>query len=85
MHILWGSAPKWANYLAQDFDGHWFWYQFRPLLRVGSKYWTENLRKGAIQLAQRHPRRTVVETFPYSLEERPNFKKGRHCERKKRS
>lgn len=24
------DAPKWAEWLAQDSDGSWHWYEFRP-------------------------------------------------------
>lgn len=26
----WKDAPEWANYLAMDRDGQWFWYEERP-------------------------------------------------------
>ena len=26
----WDSAPEWANWLAQDSDGRWFWYELEP-------------------------------------------------------
>jgi hypothetical protein len=26
----WSIAPEWANYLAQDRDGSWHWYQDEP-------------------------------------------------------
>lgn len=26
----WSEAPVWANFLAQDADGRWFWYERRP-------------------------------------------------------
>ena len=28
----WKDAPEWANYLAMDEDGQWFWYENRPKL-----------------------------------------------------
>lgn len=27
----WDSAPEWANYLAMDEDGTWWWYQNEPV------------------------------------------------------
>lgn len=27
----WKDAPKWANFLAMDQDGTWFWYENEPL------------------------------------------------------
>ena len=26
----WDDAPKWAQWLAQDSDSSWWWYEFRP-------------------------------------------------------
>lgn len=31
----WKDAPQWANFLAQDESGHWFWYEKEP--RVGAR------------------------------------------------
>ena len=26
----WSDSPAWANYLAQDEEGNWFWYASKP-------------------------------------------------------
>lgn len=26
----WKDAPEWANYLAMDADGYWYWYENLP-------------------------------------------------------
>ena len=26
----WEDAPSWANYLAMNEDGNWFWWEFQP-------------------------------------------------------
>ena len=26
----WTDAPEWADYLAQDADGKWYWYENEP-------------------------------------------------------
>lgn len=26
----WKDAPEWANWLAMDSDGEWYWFQRRP-------------------------------------------------------
>jgi len=26
----WKDAPDWANWLAQDSDGEWFWFEDKP-------------------------------------------------------
>lgn len=30
MKPSWDGAPEWANYLAMDSDGGWYWYQCKP-------------------------------------------------------
>jgi hypothetical protein len=32
----WKDAPKEANYLAQDSDGQWFWYDEKPEYYYGA-------------------------------------------------
>lgn len=27
----WKDAPEWANWMAMDEDGEWFWYEHRPI------------------------------------------------------
>jgi hypothetical protein len=29
----WSTAPEWANYLAQDKFGDWYWYENKPEAR----------------------------------------------------
>lgn len=31
----WKDAPEWAEYLAMDADGTWFWYEQAPTARGG--------------------------------------------------
>ncbi len=28
----WSEAPEWANYVAMDADGEWFWYADKPCI-----------------------------------------------------
>lgn len=28
----WKDAPEWANWVAQDGDGEWWWFQNKPTL-----------------------------------------------------
>jgi hypothetical protein len=37
----WNNAPEWANWCAMDSDGHWFWFENKPLAHSSSafKYW----------------------------------------------
>lgn len=39
----WNDAPDWANWLAQDSDGKWCWYEEKPRVRVGSCYFSPRL------------------------------------------
>ena len=32
----WENAPEWANFLAMDITGDWFWYEFEPELTPDS-------------------------------------------------
>ena len=27
----WNQAPEWANWLAQDADGYWYWFNCKPV------------------------------------------------------
>ena len=36
----WDDAPEWARYLAQDYDGEWYWYKGRPFISsVSWRHW----------------------------------------------
>lgn len=35
----WDDAPEWANYLAVDSCGDWFWYEFEPTNDYAGGYW----------------------------------------------
>jgi hypothetical protein len=30
MQIDWSQAPEWANYVAMDKNGDWYWHQEKP-------------------------------------------------------
>lgn len=36
----WKDAPEWANYLAMDKTGDWYWYENEP--SAGSVDWLSN-------------------------------------------
>lgn len=38
LEIDWSKAPRWADWLARDADGDWYWYVNRPVM--GEKVWT---------------------------------------------
>jgi hypothetical protein len=41
------DAPEWVRYRAQDGDGNWYWYEYRPAL--AEDFWEVN--KGKLQFA----------------------------------
>jgi hypothetical protein len=65
MKTYWVKAPEWANYLAMDECGRWYWYSDRP--RVGRIVW---LRAGGhILVARRIP---IDGDWRETLEKRPH-------------
>jgi hypothetical protein len=36
----WSDAPEWANYLAMDKDGAWYWYELKPVI-VHDNQWAQ--------------------------------------------
>jgi len=36
----WDNAPEWANWLAQDANGDWYWYKERPIPDSRDHIWT---------------------------------------------
>lgn len=61
----WNLAPEWANYLAQDGDGAWWWYENRPKVSKFGPYWTEP--RGKFELAAG----ATYNSWNNSLEVRP--------------
>lgn len=58
----WKDAPEWAEYLAMDSNGAWWWFENEPELQVGT--WRTN--GGQLRRAG-HPQ----VDFRESKEERP--------------
>jgi len=46
----WIDAPEWANYLAQDADGQWYWFEDKPELKRGLALWIN--RSGVAKKAE---------------------------------
>jgi len=44
----WKDAPDWANYLAQDSSGAWYWYNNKPIRCLGA--WDANGQKEKIPI-----------------------------------
>jgi len=47
----WASAPDWANFLAMDADGYWFWYENIPVKK--NDYWYT--RSGSVERCYQVP------------------------------
>lgn len=59
----WKDAPEYANYLAQDGSGAWYWFENQPKLGDGKGWYCEI---GDYEEAY------CVESFPETLEARPS-------------
>lgn len=35
----WKDAPEWAQYLAQDLDGNWYWFSDEPFFQEEHGGW----------------------------------------------
>ena len=42
MKPSWSEAPEWANYLTQDEDGQWYWFEKKPRIWGGDVWWAPN-------------------------------------------
>jgi len=60
----WKNAPEWANYVAMDGDGSWFWFQDKPVL-CNDDVWRS--KTGLIENANLN---TPISS---TLEKRPNI------------
>lgn len=38
----WVSAPEWANYIAMDRDGQWFWFENEPKVDLVERIFRPN-------------------------------------------
>lgn len=59
----WKDAPEWANYLAMDEDGKWYWYEHEPVLM--GRYWT--VKRGSFSYAE------TEQHWAETKEARPTF------------
>ncbi len=65
MKPSWKDAPEWAQYLAMDKDGAWYWYAKEPAL---SGYWYWVVSCGMYELIEKDTSGDWLE----SLEKRPD-------------
>lgn len=66
----WDDAPTWANWLAQDEDGNWHWFESKPYVytdRHGNSMWARH--NGRFRWARRTPNYRI---WGDTLASRPN-------------
>lgn len=63
MKPSWDDAPEWAQWLAVDSDGYWYWYEKKPESETEDCMWVDD--GGKVE-------RAFLEDWRLSLEERPN-------------
>jgi len=61
----WKSAPEWAQWLAQDEDGEWFWFEGQPTDKSCSWQDDANGKVRSAGLSEEN------ETWAFTLEKRP--------------
>lgn len=61
----WNDAPEWANWLAQDHDGKWWWYKSEPFMAAA----VEKFYDGGQYLQVNHGK--VIGNWQDTLEQRP--------------
>jgi hypothetical protein len=64
----WKDAPKWANYLCQDSDGTWSWFEDEPRPQKSSGYFA--VSRGRVKVVD-----TNTENWHKTLEKRKTNKK----------
>ncbi len=59
----WKDAPPWAQFLAMDRDGEWYWFELEPC--EGDESWLRPYGTGNVLLAARDlPWRDTLEPRP---------------------
>ncbi len=64
----WKDAPKWANWLAQDANGDWYWYKEKPEPDSANHIWHIVAKFG---YKYRRALMPYVEKWYHTLESRP--------------
>lgn len=65
----WEDAPDWAEWLAQDKDGEWYWYEQKP--SRCETYWKQVYYSTRFMLAGQQPTQDLDQDWADSLERRP--------------
>lgn len=48
----WSEAPEWANYMAMDDDGSWYWFEVMPQYDEEQNCWFEDSINGQVKSAK---------------------------------
>ena len=64
MRPSWNDAPEWANWLAMDADGEWYWFEREP--EIEGDGWDQD--KG---MSENRHELASVDSWTRSLERRP--------------
>ena len=62
----WKNAPEWANWLAMDNSGEWFWYEIEPLYISNDDSWMRRNGKSKYAGRCQPDPETTLETRPQS-------------------
>lgn len=62
----WKDAPEWAQWLTQNADGGWLWWEEMPI--AGKSQWVDGLHEGTISFGGVSP---VIGDWRETLEHRP--------------
>jgi hypothetical protein len=68
----WENSPVWAQWLACDVDGDWFWFELEPVPLVGGVWCTNH--DGRPSFFAGIAEDDVVENWNDTLEQRPCVK-----------
>lgn len=60
----WDNAPEWANYLAKDFNGIWYWFQHKPEYDAAEGTWNSDCGETISVYADRIHAHNTLESRP---------------------
>ena len=64
MKPSWKDAPPWANWLAQDEDGEWTWFEEKPVIKRAMDHWNSDSGKYVMAIISENNWRKTLERRP---------------------
>jgi hypothetical protein len=58
------DAPEWANYMAMDADGTWWWFQAAPRLDEEESIWGTSGGQSGVAMVQHEDWKETLEARP---------------------